>query len=116
MGIAKEKNKKAVEIVFIVVALIEQAGNTIPHIRAKTIVERNTLLHKSLAGQTSGNKSTLLKRAFSKAWQLLREKTYLAEAYKNIQLPDPKDATAIPTASALDMVFTFPHDGKNKNV
>lgn len=114
MGIAKEKNKKAVEIVFIVVALIEQAGNTIPHIRAKTIVERNTLLHKSLAGQTSGNKSTLLKRAFSKAWQLLREKTSLTKAYKNIQLPDPKDTTTIPTASTLDMVITFPHDGKTK--
>lgn len=116
MGIAKEKNRKAVEIVFIVVALIEQAGNTIPHIRAKTIVERNTLLHKSLAGQTSGNKSTLLKRAFSKAWQLLREKTSLTKAYKNIQLPNPKDTTTIPTASTLDMVITFPHDGKNKNV
>lgn len=116
MGIAKERNKKAVEIVFIVIALIEQAGNNIPHIRAKTIIERNPLLHKSLDGQTPSNKSTLLKRAFSKAWQLLRTKTILTETYINIQLPDPQDSAAIPTASTLDMVLEFPHNGKNRNI
>lgn len=116
MSIAKERNKKAVEIVFIVIALIEQAGNNIPHIRVKTIIERNPLLHKCLDGQTSGNISILLKRAFSKAWQLLRTKTFLTETYINIQLPDPQDTAAIPTASTLDMVFEFPHNGKNKNI
>ena len=116
MRIVKERNKKAVEIVFIIVTLIEQTGNNIPHIRAKTIIERNTLLHNSLNNQTSGNKSILLKRAFSKAWQLLRTKTFLTETYINIQLPDPQDTAAIPTASTLDMVFEFPHNGKNKNI
>lgn len=116
MSIAKERNKKAVEIVFIVIALIEQAGTNIPHIRAKTIIERNPLLHKSLDGQTSRNKGIFLKRAFSKAWQLLRTKTILTETYINIQLPDPQDTAAIPTASTLDMVFEFPHNGKNRNI
>lgn len=115
MSIAKERNKKAVEIVFIIVTLIEQSGNNIPHIRAKTIIERNLLLNKSLDGQTSSNKSTLLKRAFSKAWLLLRTKTFLTDTYTNIQLPDPQDATKIPTVATLDMVFKFPHDGKSKN-
>lgn len=50
MGIVKEKNKRAVEIVFIIIALIEQAGNNTPHIRAKTIVKRSPLLHKSMDG------------------------------------------------------------------
>ena len=115
MSIAKERNKKAVEIVFIIVTLIEQSGNNIPHIRAKTIIERNPLLHKSLEGQAASSKNGLLKRAFSKAWLLLRTKTFLTDTYTNIQLPDPQDAAKIPTAATLDMVIKFPHDGKSKN-
>ena len=115
MSIAKERNKKAVEIVFIIVTLIEQTGNNIPHIRAKTIIERNPLLHKSLESQAASSKNGLLKRAFSKAWLLLRTKTFLTDTYTNIQLPDPQDAAKIPTAATLDMVIKFPHDGKSKN-
>lgn len=115
MSIVKEKNKKAVEIVCAVVALIEQAGNNIPHIRIRTIIERCPLLSRSLYGQSSGNKNNFLKRAFAKAWDLLQKKTYLSSVYKNIQLPDPKDKPSIPTSSKLDKVFTFPHEGKNKN-
>ena len=63
MGIVSEKNKKALEIVFVIVALIEQAGNNTPHIRADTIISRCPQLHKSLAGQSAGNKNNLLKRA-----------------------------------------------------
>lgn len=114
ISIAKERNRKAVEIVFTVVVLIEQSGNKTPHIRASTVIDRNPLLHKSLDGQTSGNKNNLLKRAFSKAWQLLREKTFLTQTYKNIRLPDPDDEAVIPTASTLGMVFSFPHEGKAK--
>lgn len=114
MSIVSEKNKKALEIVFVIVALIEQAGNGTPHIRADTIISRCPRLHKSLAGQSAGNKNNLLKRAFSKAWDLLREKTALATVYNNIQLPNAKDIAAIPTSSTLSMVFTFPHSGKGK--
>ena len=114
MSIVSEKNKKALEIVFVIVALIEQAGNGTPHIRADTIISRCPRLHKSLAGQSAGNKNNLLKRAFSKAWDLLREKTALATVYNNIQLPNAKDIEAIPTSSTLSMVFTFPHSGKGK--
>lgn len=114
MGIVKERNKKAAEIVFIIVALIEQAGNNTPHIRARTIIERSRLLSRSLEGQSGGNKNTLLKRAFKKAWELLRTKTSLCSVYKNICLPDPEDVSAIPTSSRLNMVFQFPHEGKAK--
>lgn len=114
MSIVKERNKKAAEIVFIVVALIEQAGNNKPHIRASTITKRSRLLSRSLEGQSGSNKNTLLKRAFKKAWELLRTKTSLSSAYKNICLPDPEDISAIPTSSTLNMVFQFPHEGKTK--
>ena len=115
MGIVKEKNKKAVEIVCAVVALIEQAGKKLPHIKAETIIERCPLLSRSLQGQSNGNKNNLLKRAFTKAWELLREKTYLNPVYQNIQLPDPEDKSSIPTSSRLGMVFYFPHEGKDRS-
>lgn len=114
MSIVSEKNKKALEIVFVIVALIEQAGNNTPHIRADTLISRCPRLHKSLAGQSAGNKNNLLKRAFSKAWELLREKTALTTVYNNIQLPNAKDITAIPTSSTLSCLFEFPHNGKGQ--
>lgn len=114
MSIVSEKNKKALEIVFVIIALIEQAGNGTPNIRADTIISRCPRLHKSLAGQSAGNKNNLLKRAFSKAWDLLREKTTLTTVYNNIQLPNAKDITDIPTSSTLSHVFEFPHNGKGQ--
>ena len=36
-SIGKERNKKAVEIVFVIVSLIEQSGNHCPHIKAKRL-------------------------------------------------------------------------------
>ena len=56
----------------------------------------------------------LLKRIFKRTWELLREQTHLTEVYKNIQLPDPNDPKNIPTAKTLNMVFSFPHEGKIK--
>lgn len=106
-SIAKERNKRAVEIVCVVVTLIEQTGDNLPHIKAQTIIDRCPDLKNALDAASSGNKSLILKRAFSKAWVILPKQTKLTEVYKNIKFP-----SAIPTASTLDMVFEFPHDGK----
>lgn len=119
LKLGKERNQKAVEIVCIIMTTIEQAGNHVPHISARTIVERNQLLKQSIDNTASAsNKNKYLERAFSRAWQLLRTHTDILERYKNIQLPDPKDKDFklkyIPTMSTLDMVFEFPHEGKIK--
>lgn len=107
-SIAKEKNKRAIEIVCVVVTLIEQAGDNTPHIKAQTIIDRCPDLRNALdAAKTSSDKGKIIRRAFTKAWELLPKQTKLAEVYKNIQFP-----TIIPTASQLDMVFKFPHEGK----
>lgn len=108
--IARERNKKAIEIVIIIIALIERAGGFKPHIRAKNIIERTWLLNHSLIGQNTSNKNLLLKRAFSKAWELLDTKTALKNVYTDIQFPKTEN---IPTSSKLDKVFEFPHKGKN---
>lgn len=105
--IAKERNKKAVEIVLIMVALVERAGGFGAHIKASKIVNRTCLLKHSLIGQTTSNKNLMLKRAFSKALQLLISKTSLKKAYRKFQFPDP---AYIPVSSMLDeMTFKFLH-------
>ena len=110
-----ERNQKAVEIVHIVTTLIERAGDNEPHISAKTIVERNMQLRYSLQGATPANQNTMLKRAFTKAWELLRKQTDLEKVYPGIELPDPKDPKNIPTMSQLEKtIFTFKHNGKHK--
>jgi len=112
-SIVKERNKAAAENVVILVTLIEQAGDNIPRIKASTLIERNVQLAERL--ETAENPRALLKRVFTKTWELLRTKTRLTEFYKNIQLPDPKDPAFMPTTRTLDkVVFTFPHEGKKK--
>lgn len=114
-SIVKERNKRAVEIVMIVVTTIEQAGSFKPHIKARTIIERNQQLKDALdKTETVSNKNILLKRAFSKAWELLDTQTTLREKYPTIKLPDPKNPKDIPTMATLDMVFNFPHPSRRK--
>lgn len=112
-SIATERNKAAVENVFILVTLIEQAGNNTPHIKASTIVERNPQLAQRL--ETANNARRLLNTTFKKTWELLRSQTYLADYYKDIELPDPNDPSVLPTPKTLDeVVIKIKHNGKRK--
>lgn len=111
-SITKQRNKAAVENVNIIVTLIEQAGDNIPRIKAKTIIERNPQLQQRLKNDPT-HSAQLLKRVFSKTWELLRTETDLLTTYKEIELPDPKNPAYIPTLKTLDtLVFSFPHKGK----
>ncbi len=111
-SIVKERNKRAAEIVCIVVKLIEQAGSHTAHISARTIIDRCPDLKEALKAASSSNKGNILKRAFTGAWKMLPRQTCLEEAYKDIELPDYKDSKNIPTMATLNMVFEFPHKGK----
>lgn len=112
-SISKERNKKAVEIVFVIVSLIEQSGNHCPHIKAKTIIDRIPILKNSIDNcKTTSDKNKMLKRAFSKAWGILPKHTKLKETYQDIKLPSSTD---VPSMSSLDIVYKFPHNGKTKS-
>lgn len=112
-SIGKERNKKAVEIVFVIVSLIEQSGNHCPHIKAKTIIDRIPILKNSIDNcKTTSDKNKMLKRAFSKAWDILPKHTKLKETYQDIKLPLSTD---VPSMSSLDIVYKFPHNGKTKS-
>lgn len=108
-SIVKERNKRAVEIVMVVVATIEQAGRRVPHLKARTIMERIPQLQDAYDKATTTNKNRVLSRAFKKAWELLETQTSLRKKYPDIVLPDPNDPQNIPTVTTLDMVFEFPH-------
>ena len=107
----KERNKAAAENVFIICTVIEQAGRGIPNISAKEIINRNPQLKQRL--EQSSKPNQLLKRTFEKTWELLDKSTHLREKYDGIELPDPKNPKNIPTMSNLNVVFRFPHKGKN---
>ena len=111
-SIYSERNQAAVENVIIIIQVIEQAGNFTPNIKASTIIERNPIFKYRLDESSSRHKTQLLERVFKRTWELLREQTHLSDVYKNIQLPDPNDPNNIPTAKTLNMVFSFPHEGK----
>lgn len=113
--IEKERNKAAAENVILIVQGIEQAGGNGYHIAIKTLIERNVILAKRLE-ESSTHKAQILKRAFSKTWELLRTKTRLSECYKNIELPDPQNPKHIPTVKNMDsLVIEIKHEGKIKS-
>lgn len=122
-SIAKEKNKIAIEIVCEVIRVIERTGGDgrrIPHISAKTIVTRipqfvERINNAGLTKNPKSNQNLTLKRAFQKAWELLRTHTLLEKTYRNIHLPDPNNPADIPTVDTLDtLVYDFKHSGKIK--
>ena len=107
-SIVKERNKRAVDLVFALAVLIDKAGDNVPHITARNLVERCPELNAALeAAPNAKAANTILRRAFSRCWTLMREQTILEEAYEEIKIPD-----FIPTTSTLDETIRIPHKGK----
>lgn len=107
--IVKEKNRKAVEIVYIIVQLIEDnPGNKEPSITAADIVEKTYYLYNSLVEAPNRQAyNTYLKRSFIQAWKLLEEKTDLKTRYPSIIFPTEKE---YPTKSTLAKTkYIFKH-------
>ena len=116
--IAKQRNKAAVENVYIIVALIEQAGNpkknkkTItPSITASELISRNETLRTMLDDASSNShKTKTLHRCFEKTYELLRDETWLLDKYKGLKMP-----TEIPTARTVNtLTLKFPHGGRKE--
>lgn len=115
-SIQKERNKAAVQNVFLIVQGIESRGgkrgklNTY-HIKATTLIERNILLKERL--NKNKNKRRILQTCFKKTWELLKTKTDLELYYPGIKLPNPENPADIPTYKGLsDFVIRIPHYGK----
>lgn len=127
-SIAKERNKTAVELVYLITTGLLQRGY-IPDIKtyrkkgAKTqYPERVTysISFRSLINDApllrgriqsykeTSNKNNALRRAFEKAYQLIDKKTDAAEWFIDLQ-----GNRIIPTMATLDDELTFTHNGRN---
>ena len=105
--LASLKNKRAVEIVLVIIALMEQCGkHGTPHIRAANIIAHCPMLMEALEfAKKNSDRTQILKRSFSTAWEYLKLYTDLEERF-DIQLPDIDDA---PTLSDYNTkVYEFP--------
>ena len=86
--------------------MIEQSNTTNVSFTIQEVLDRSPQLSVALdKTPRTSNKNTLLKRAFSKAYQLLEEQTALKERYPNMVFSE--DFLGIPTASTLNMELHF---------
>ena len=127
-SIAKERNKTAVELVYLITTGLLQRGYT-PDIQTyrkkdaktqyperitysikfRTLINDAPLLRGRIQSYNSAtDKNKALRRAFDKAYQLLKKKTDAGEWFVNLQY-----SNIIPTMSTLDDELTFTHDGRN---
>lgn len=110
-SLATARNRRAADVVNIIIPLIEQAGQkNIPGITAKTIIERCPRLQAALdACNSTRPRNRLLNRTFSTAWQYLRVHTLINERYKDFEFP-----SVIPTMKTLSQRISFKHQGIKK--
>jgi hypothetical protein len=81
------------------------------HKSFRGIVDEIPILSKALNDtNTTRLKNQILKRAFSKAYTLLREKTDIYDHYFDLKIPE-----IIPTSSTLDSVLNISHNGVKKD-
>ena len=73
----------------------------------KPTIDKNTNLPKP---KTAREKNTILKNSFSKAYELLKEKTDIYKYYIDLQISE-----IVPTISTIDQIIEISHNGKNAN-
>ena len=126
--IASERNKPAVELVYLMTSGILQRGfipdgrtynrkqtKNVPQgivtysITFRTLLNNAPLLRSRIATYSSvADKNRALRRAFEKAYTLLETKTDAQKYFCNL-----KWNSFIPTMTTLDSVLTFTHEGKD---
>lgn len=127
-SIAKERNKTAVELVYLITTGLLQRGYT-PDVQtyrkkgAKTqfpdrvtysvsfrslINDAPLLRGRILSYKDMSNKNAALRRAFTKAYQLLESNTDAAEWFVDLHYN-----AIVPTMTTLDDELTFTHNGRN---
>lgn len=112
-SIIKNSSEWAKDIVDVICVLLDKAGDTRPHIRYSTIIERCYGFTEYLEAQpTAYKRNRVLQRSFSAAWKLLAADTDLLDKFRDLKLPAPNNPQAIPTMQTLDETVTFPHKGK----
>ena len=60
--------------------------------------------------KTAREKNTILKNSFSKAYELLKEKTDIYKYYIDLQISE-----IVPTITTIEQIIKISHSGKNAN-
>ena len=127
-SIANERNKTAVELVYLITTGLLQRGKTPDaktwarekakmadpalvsySISFRTLINDAPLLRGRIKSYKSQNdKNKALRRAFEKAYQLIKAKTDAGEYFIDLHIPE-----IIPTMSTLDDLLTITHHGIN---
>lgn len=127
-AIANERNKTAVELVYLITTGLLQRGKTPDaktwarekakmadpalvsySISFRTLINDAPLLRGRIKSYKSQNdKNKALRRAFEKAYQLIKAKTDAGEYFIDLHIPE-----IIPTMSTLDDLLTITHHGIN---
>lgn len=103
-----ERNKLAAEIVRYVAYLVDSTGRSsgTPRAKARTVINECPELKQRIAtAKSNSDRNKYLKRAFTRAWQILKEPkcSELLQKRQDFQVP-----TDIPTMKTLDsLVFRF---------
>lgn len=127
-SIANERNKTAVELVYLITTGLLQRGKT-PDAKTwardrakftdqllvsygvsfRTLINDAPLLRGRIKSYKSQNdKNKALRRAFEKAYQLIKAKTDAGEYFIDLHIPE-----IIPTMNTLDDLLTITHHGIN---
>ena len=127
-SIANERNKTAVELVYLITTGLLQRGKTPDaktwarekakmadpalvsySISFRTLINDAPLLRGRIKSYKSQNdKNKALRRAFEKAYQLIKAKTDAGEYFIDLHIPE-----IIPTMSTLDDLLAITHHGIN---
>lgn len=109
--INKCKDKEAIAIADYLVTLVTQAGGEGAHIRIDTLIEKLPTLKEKIDNvDSTRNKGVVLKRTFKKAYELLKDETYLYDKYNDLEVTE-----ILPTMTTLNSIIKITHKGKKDN-
>ena len=110
--ILRQRSKRAIEMVRIICNCIEaNGGSHNPSLTAYSICSQVDGYMDYLRSTSHSTRAESLRKTFGKAFELLKDETFLKEVYPGICLPDPED---YPKWSQLKRTrYFFPHKGMN---
>lgn len=110
--ILRQRSKRAIEMVRIICNCIEtNEGSHNPSLTAYSICSQVDGYMDYLRNTSHSTRAESLRKTFGKAFELLKDETFLKEVYPGICLPDPKD---YPKWSQLKRTrYYFAHKGMN---
>lgn len=100
-------SKRAAQLADAIATLIETCPNDgIPHIIARSLIRRCTMLNYVYETTDDWNKrNVFVRRTFKKAYEYLKDYTYVYDKYRNLKMPSIPSIKEIESDSVLEFRF-----------